>query len=240
AQLKKNGEVLEVGPGIGTLTAQLAEKVKKVVAIELDKNLLAELQKNLGNRNNVEIIQGDILKINRQALPLSKSYKIVANLPYNITSNFLRLFLSQEPKPSAMTLMLQKEVAQRVCAKPPQMSILSLSVQAYCYPTIKFYVDKKNFYPQPNVDSAVVALDQVSHTWNFKTPEQDFFRYLKIGFSAKRKYLANNLHNGTKIKIGLIKQIFNDLELSQRSRAQELYLEQWDKIGQKLNQHKAK
>ncbi len=145
AELSKNDVVWEVGPGTGTLTEVLVLRAKKVIAVEKDRELIPLLQEKFGGRKNIKIIYGDILKFDMAALKL-KNYKIVANIPYYITSRFLRLFLSETKfRPKLMVLMVQKEVAERICAKPPRMNLLALSVQAYAEPEIIRRVSK-NFF----------------------------------------------------------------------------------------------
>ena len=188
AELNKDDVVLEVGPGLGFLTTKLAggangrSPVQRVIAVELDKKLVEILKIKLAGQNikNVEVVNEDILRIDtpltrgvrgvgfekRQEPPLippyqggeSRGFKIVANLPYNITSIFLRKFLSAEIKPELMVLMLQKEVAERICARPPKMSLLAVSVQFYAVPEIITHVPKENFWSEPEVDSAMIKL----------------------------------------------------------------------------------
>src|SRR3989344_3831664 len=159
ADLKKDDIILEVGPGFGTLTLELAKKVKKVIAIEQDKILIKALQENLKkeNINNVEIIEGSVLKLpTTHCQLLTANYRIVSNLPYQITSHFLRLFLVEENKPQDMTIMVQKEVAERICGKTGDMSLLAVSVQFYGEPKIVRNVLKDCFWPEPKVDSSIL------------------------------------------------------------------------------------
>src|SRR3972149_2717831 len=148
AEISKNDIVLEVGPGLGSLTEILAARAKKVIAVEKDRELIPILRERFRNYKNVEIIQGDILKIENWKVKIG-NFKVVANLPYYITSRFLRLFLSQtEFGSKLMVLMVQKEVAERICAKPPRMNLLALSVQLYATPKIIRRVSKGQFSPQ--------------------------------------------------------------------------------------------
>ena len=268
ADLKKEDVVLEVGPGLGFLTEQLAKKVKRVVAVELDKNLTEILKEELKSYKNIEIVQGDILKVNIENLPLITSlerrgqgvvdgYKVVANLPYNITSNFLRKFLETENGPSEMILMVQKEVAKRIIEKPGQMSLLSLSCQFYADCKIEFLVSKGNFLPSPKVDSAVIKLklknNPLCHSGLARPakavdPEslpilkqvqddsgkqvqdntaENLFKIAKIGFSSKRKKLIGNLNKGLKIDREKLEKILERLGLSDNVRAQELSVQDW-------------
>src|SRR3989344_603830 len=156
AELSKRDIVLEVGPGHGELTEFLARRAKKVIAIEKDWELISQLREKFKDRANVEIREGDILK--SKFLNLKSSYKVVANLPYYITSRFLRTFLERKNKPKLMVLMVQYEFAKRICAKPPEMNLLALSVQAYAKPQFIRKVSRGNFSPPPEVDSAVIKI----------------------------------------------------------------------------------
>lgn len=233
ACLKKDETVLEVGPGLGFLTQKLAEKVKKVIAVELD-DMLAEVLRNRfkkQNIQNVEVINKNILEVTSYELQVA-SYKIVANLPYNITSVFLRKFLSAEVKPSLMVLMLQKEVAERIAAEPGKMSLLAVSVQFYADVEIIDYVPADNFWPAPEVDSAIIKLTVGT---GFKPVhasinEKDFFRLVKIGFSAKRKMLKNNLANGYHISQTEAGERLKKAGFSEKVRAQELGVKDWIKL----------
>jgi len=233
ANLDKNDTVLEVGPGLGFLTAKLAQHVEKVVAVELD-NKLAEILKNrldeLGIKN-VEIVNQDILKSESQkSIKSLKSYKVVANLPYNITSRFLRKFLEEiENKPTMMVLMLQKEVAERIIAKPGQMSLLAVSVQFYTEARIVGNAPKEAFWPEPKVDSAIIQL-RIRNYESGINDEEKFFNFVRAGFSAKRKQLQGNLSKGLKIRSDKIKDILKVNGLKETVRAQELSVDDWKKI----------
>jgi len=213
AQLSKNDIILEIGPGIGVLTMELAKKVKKVIAIEKDPRMCEILGELLEcwNVRNVELVEGDILKLDPKPYTL-KPYKVVANLPFYLTAPVIRKFLETiEPSPQQMVLVAQKEVGQRICAKPPEMSILAVSVQFYVHPVkssrsefnragpeIISYVSRKSFWPSPKVDSAIIRItprqpapyrNEVSGA-GFR---ERFFEIVKAGFSHPRKQLINNL-----------------------------------------------
>ena len=160
AELSKNDIVLEIGPGIGNLTVKLAKRVKKVVAVEKDQRMIEILKETLKDFKNVKIIKADILKFSPKIYNLkSKIYKVVANIPYYLTSPLIRKFVETvEVKPQLLVLMVQKEVAQRICTKPPDMSILAVSVQFYAKAEIISFVSKKSFWPQPKVDSAIIKI----------------------------------------------------------------------------------
>lgn len=235
AELFSDDTILEIGPGLGILTIELAKRVGKVIAIEKDKELMRILNNELRimNIKNVEIIQGDILKIPDYQLPVI-SYKIVANLPYYITSPVIRKFLEAEQEPKLMVLMVQKEVAQRICATPPHMNLLAVAVQFYAEPKIISYVNKNSFYPQPKVDSAIIKIIPREF------PEIDtekFFKIVKAGFSTKRKFLINNLSRELKIEncppaeqAGKLKIVFDQMGLGQKLRAENLSIDEWLKI----------
>jgi len=240
AQLKQSDTVLEVGPGLGILTEELIRQAGKVVSVELDKKLYNFLQTKFSGVKNLKLINEDILKFNPQNFKLSDlNYKIVANIPYNITSHFLKKFLTAETKPSDMTLLIQKEVAQRVCAQPGQMSLLSISVQLYSQPKIMEFVSKKSFWPSPEVDSAVLKLSSIKSSDevdNFLQgiSEKSFWQLVKIGFSAKRKQLQNNLSAGLKIPSAEVKKILKQANFNPQVRAQNLSLTDWIKLAKKI------
>lgn len=232
ADLSEQDTVLEVGPGLGFLTARLAQVAGRVVTVELDDKLAVLLQTALASQNvdNVDVINQDVLRFDPSSLP--KSYKIVANLPYNISSIFLRTFLEQKNKPERLVLMLQKEVAERLLARPGDMNLLALSVQFYSRPEILKTVKAGNFWPEPKVDSALVRLILDTHRSAAYSPEEIklFFRLARVGFSAKRKMLKNNLAAGLKIGLPQATTIITDAGLSPRLRAEDLSLDDWEKL----------
>ncbi|MCF7820073.1 MAG: 16S rRNA (adenine(1518)-N(6)/adenine(1519)-N(6))-dimethyltransferase RsmA [Candidatus Pacebacteria bacterium] len=236
ANLNSKDIVLEVGPGLGFLTAKLSELVKKVISVEIDSSLAEVLEtatKSLKN-NNIEIVRGNILDFTET--DLSKGYKVVANLPYNITSIFLRKFLSSSNSPQSLTLMLQKEVVERILASAGSHSLLSLSVQYYSQPQLITYVPKESFWPQPEVDSAVIYIEvKNKKQLPFKEKEEKlFFRLLKFGFSAKRKKLKNNLAGALRLETEIIVKELKTLGITDSVRAQELSLEDWLKLFARL------
>ena len=229
AQLQANDLVLEIGPGLGILTEQLLTTVKQVVAIEIDRKLVAFLQEKFASAiksQKLILIESDILKANLPALGFSDfNFKLVANLPYSLTSKIFRLFLEVGPRPLSMVVMIQKEVAQRLIAQPREMNLLSLSAQLYSYPQRLFEVKASSFWPIPEVDSAVVQL-------NLKTNinPQDYkllFRLARIGFAAKRKQLSNNLAGGLRINKTIIKEIITNSGWEENIRAQNLSVDDW-------------
>jgi len=239
ADIKSNDVILEIGPGPGMLTIELAKKAKKIVTIEKDKKMCVILQKILDVKNikNVEIINTDILKIfNSQFSIFNKfsitNYKIVANIPYYLTSPLIRKFLETDNPPSEIILMIQKEVAERICAKPPKMSLLSVAVQFYAKPEIIALVSKNCFYPAPKIDSAIIKIIPQANT-NYdksdrKIDTEKFFRLVKTGFSAKRKMLFNNLKS--EFQSSNVKSILKNIGLNPNCRAENLSIDVWIKL----------
>jgi 16S rRNA (adenine1518-N6/adenine1519-N6)-dimethyltransferase len=235
ADLQPDDIVLEVGPGLGFLTAKLAAKVRRVIAVELDEKLAGYLQTGIDSQDieNVSIINENILDFNledyfqKENLPLK--YKIVANLPYNISSIFLRRFLTSVHRPEALVLMLQKEVVERIAAVPPEMSVLAISVQYFAVPQIIREVKAGNFWPEPKVDSAIIKITIKPQDFDAKTIK-DFFRVVKIGFSSKRKMLKNNLAAGLHLEPKIIEEALQRAGIKPAVRAEELLLEDWQKL----------
>ena len=208
AQLEKDDLVLEAGPGFGFLTLELLKKVKRVVAVELDTNLIKPLNEFAKLHNNLEIINKDILKLDLNDLK-STDYKIVANLPYSITSRFFKIFLNLELKPTTITVLIQKEVAERIVAKPGSMSLLAISIQLYGDPTIEEIVQKDSFYPVPKIDSAILHIKNIrKYEFEDIVSEKVFWQVVKSGFSAKRKQLHNNIKNSLHVSDELTSKIF--------------------------------
>ena len=237
ANLSKDDTVIEIGPGQGVLTEKLAAVYKKVIAIELDDRLIDLLRNKLRNFENTEIIHGDILKINLPELVKGeklqvKGYKVVANIPYYITAPIIKLFLETKYPPSEMILMVQKEVAERICAGAGEMSVLAVAVQYYAQPEYLFTVPREAFNPAPKVESAVIKITyNKQQLTNNKEETKKFFRIVRAGFSAKRKTLANNLSNGLQVDKKLIEEKLLSLGFSANTRAQELGVEDWKKLA---------
>jgi 16S rRNA (adenine1518-N6/adenine1519-N6)-dimethyltransferase len=227
--------VIEVGPGFGVLTQELLRKGADVHVIELDVHAIAYIKDALGEA--VDLIQGDVLSFSNQELAerVGESYHVVANIPYNITSPILRKFTEEAPRATSMTLMIQKEVAQRVSARPGQMSILAIALQLYGQVNYLFEVPKEVFWPQPKVDSGVIHwVKDESIRKNLKVSERDFFRIVKFGFSAKRKKLVNTLAAGLHRKPSEIAPLLKDVGVTENARAQELSLQQWIDLANKI------
>ena len=234
ADLSKNDIVLEIGPGIGNLTAKLAQKAKKVLAIEKDKKMCEILKKELKNQNieNVQIINEGILKINYDSIAKwlnGCDYKLVSNLPYYITSAVIRKFLEFKKPPESMILMVQKEVAQRICAEPTKMSLLAISIQFYARPKIVSYVSKKSFWPEPKVDSSIIKIIPLKTKSSEKFTEK-FFKVVKAGFSHPRKQLINNLAKELKLEKEKTKEWLLKNKIQPSQRAETLSIECWKKL----------
>lgn len=232
ADIKADETVLEVGPGLGFLTAALAKKTKRVLAVELDDQLAAILQIAIDSQavQNVKIINQDILRFNpAEYFKDDEEYRVVANLPYNITSIFLRTFLSSLRPPRSLVLMLQKEVAERIIATTPDMTLLALSIQYYGTPKIIRVVPGSDFWPAPKVESAILhfTYDRERPTPESLAADKQFFKFARIGFSAKRKMLKNNLLAGLKITSTEVEVALTKAEVSLTARAEDLSIRQW-------------
>lgn len=227
--LTQDDTVLEIGPGDGALTKNLLETGAKVIVVEKDDRLIPILeekfQKELREKK-LQIIHDDILKTNLNILP--KKYKLVANIPYYITGQIIRMFLELEHQPELITILIQKEVAERIIAKDKKESLLSISIKAYGEPKYISTVPKGSFNPMPKVDSAIISIYNISKN-NFKIiNEKDFFEILHFGFAHKRKQLIPNLSEVFK-KDNLL-YIFDKLKINQKARAEEISLEKWLEI----------
>lgn len=243
AGLEKNDTVLEVGPGLGFLTERLAKRTQKVITVELDDKLAAVLRRRLSDEKitNVEVYNEDILNFTGRWVEAvqqaGERLVVVANLPYNISSLFLRNFISgniADVKPRRLTLMLQKEVAERLVAPAGEMSILSVSVQLYARPQIMKIIPAKSFWPAPEIASAVVSIERsdamLKELSAANISEKSFFRIVKIGFSARRKMIKANLAAGLRIPLTESVRRLEAAGIAPTVRAQELTLQEWLKI----------
>ena len=230
--------VIEIGPGTGNLTEKLAERAGRVMAIEKDSRLIEPLKEKFKN-TNVEIIEGDALKINIGTLIstlLSKAsgswgdYKVIGNIPYYITSHLLKTIFEEWPKPKLIVLTVQKEVAKRIVAKPPNMNLFALSIQFYAEPKIVGYISRGSFRPMPKVDSAIIKLTPKNNEHGAMSTDH-FFKLIKAGFSGKRKQLVNNLSkNFGMMKENLFK-VFAQIGIKPDIRAENLSLDQWIELS---------
>jgi 16S rRNA (adenine1518-N6/adenine1519-N6)-dimethyltransferase len=236
ADLSEDDFVVEVGAGVGTLTRALAAQAGRVAAIELDDDLAAILQEELAQLTNVQVIHGDVRRLSELGL-VHRGYKVVANLPYYITSTVLRHYLEMEPRPSLMVVTVQREVAERIVARPGGMSLLSVSVQFYGHPRIVARVPSGAFYPPPRVESAVLRIDvggEPAVALAAGVEEATFFRVVRAGFSQRRKTLRNSLSAGLVLAPVLVEEALEHAGLDPRRRAQTLSLEEWARASEVL------
>lgn len=208
--------ILEIGPGFGAITIPLSKKVKKVIAIEKDKKIARLLKERVGN--NVEVIEADILK---ELVP-QQEYKVFSNTPFYIAPAIIRMFLESNNPPTEMVLMTQKEVAQRICAKPPNMNLLALSVQFYADPKVLFRVSRQCFYPNPNVDSSVLRIITKK-----SKDSTSFFKVARAGFSRPRAQLLNNLSKELKLSKVEVENQLKSIGIDPKIRAERLSIDDW-------------
>jgi 16S rRNA (adenine1518-N6/adenine1519-N6)-dimethyltransferase len=237
-EIQKADTVLEIGPGLGSLTRYLSVSAHQVVAVELDLKLVSVLQTILKPYANVRLIHGDILKLTPKELELPDDYLVAANIPYNITSAIIRRLLESEPKPRRIVLTVQKEVAERICAAPPDMSLSALSVQVYGTPHIMTQIPAGAFYPAPKVDSAVVRIDILPSPAIDSQLLDDFFQLIKAGFGQKRKTLRNSLSAGLRISAAEAESLLAKAEIDSKRRAEALSLNEWREMSRLYSERK--
>lgn len=231
--LTKEDTVVEIGPGFGVLTLAVAPLVKKVLAFEIEQKLRPYWEEKQKEFPNVEIVWGNALNHLSIAIRHLSSYKILANLPYQITSDALRVMLHAAPPPEKIVLMVQKEVAERICAAPPKMSLLSAAVQYYGAPKIVTVVPAGSFWPRPKVDSAIMAMTIQKES---RTVDQEsrFFEIVRAGFSHKRKQVWRNLAAGLHLDPTFVKQAIRDVAYNEKVRAEEISIDDWRSLADKL------
>ena len=234
ADLDGKDTVLEVGAGLGALSSRLAQSCGRVVALEVDGRLLPLLQEVLAPFPNVQVVHGDILAMEPGDL-VSPPYKVVANLPYYITSAVLRHFLEARAKPSLMVVTVQREVAQRIVAGPGQMSLLAVSVQFYGRPRIVAKAPPGAFYPSSGVTSAVLRIDLYASPPVEVADMERFFEIVRAGFSQRRKQLRNSLSQGLDLPADEVVQALRRVGLQETQRAQELDIDQWARLSRELS-----
>ncbi len=223
--------VLEIGPGLGSLTRYLAAAARKVVAVELDAKLFPPLEAVIAPYENIRLVHGDILNIEPHEIIEHQDYLVVANIPYYITSALIRHLLESTPKPRRIVLTVQKEVAERICADPGGLSLLALSVQVYGQPRIAAHIPAGAFYPAPKVDSAVLVVDI------YATPRievnllDNFFQLIKAGFSQKRKKLRNSISAGLHRSPVETEKLLQAADIDPQRRAETLSLEEWGRLS---------
>ena len=231
AELSPADTVIEVGPGLGILTAELVRRAGNVVAVELDTKLASLLKRRLASPANLRVINADILKVSpSELLEGTSHYKVVANLPYYITSPVLRYFVEALPKPSLMVVMVQKEVGEAIVAGPGKMSLLAVSLQAYSKPRIISHVSAQCFYPPPKVDSVIVRFDLLPEP-AVKVPDMGgFFDLVRAGFSSPRKQLHNSLAHSLGMKPAEVTLLLEGANIDSKRRAETLSLEEWARL----------
>ncbi|MDI9514669.1 MAG: 16S rRNA (adenine(1518)-N(6)/adenine(1519)-N(6))-dimethyltransferase RsmA [Clostridiaceae bacterium] len=240
AEVDKNDLVLEIGPGIGALTAQLAEKAGKVIAVEIDRHLLAPLSETLGDYGNVQVIHADIMQTDLWELTADwdGSLKVVSNLPYYITTPIIMGLLESGIPWHLLVFMVQKEVVNRIVAMPgtKDYSALSVAVRYYAEPKLSFYVSRNCFIPKPDVDSAVVKLKKRSLSQPADLSREFLFRVIRASFSQRRKTLLNSLGKQPWLEGGKerLREVLIGMSLSENSRAETLSVEQFIYLADQL------
>lgn len=224
-------DVLEIGPGLGSLTRLLAIRARRVVAVELDAGLLPALGQVVAPFPNVTIREGDILAFDPAQLMEQAGFLVIANIPYYITSAVIRHLLESRRQPQRLVLTVQREVAERICAAPGDMSLLALSVQVYGHPQIVERIPAEAFYPAPQVDSAVVRVDLYPHPLMAPPVLRTFFRLAKAGFSQKRKTLRNSLSAGMRWSPEQAVSILQASGIDPQRRAETLSLAEWEALA---------
>jgi 16S rRNA (adenine1518-N6/adenine1519-N6)-dimethyltransferase len=222
--------VLEIGPGLGSLTRYLALSARFVTAVELDRKLFPVLESVLAPYKNVRLVQGDILKLDPSELMDTPGYVVVANIPYYITSVVIRHLLEADQPPSRVVLTVQKEVAERICAGAGKMSLLALSVQVYGKPVMGTSIPAEAFYPKPKVDSALLCIELFTQPVIPADRLERFFNLIKAGFSQKRKTLRNALSGGLRIAASESEGLLSVAGINPQRRAETLSLEEWGEL----------
>ncbi len=242
ADLSARDVVIEIGPGLGVLTRQLIEKSGYVIAVELDPRMVELLYDTLGGNSNFSLINRDILEVDplelvnqassrfTSAIPLPFQYKLVANLPYYVTQPIIRHFCEARLKPALMVVMVQKEVAKNITARPGDLSILAISVQFYGQPQIVDIVPAGNFFPAPRVDSAILKIEMYPQPAVKVTSEANFFKTVRAGFCAARKQVANALSQGLDIPKPEVLSLMQKARVEPQKRAETLTLQDWAQL----------
>ncbi len=230
AEIQPTDWVLEIGPGLGSLTRHLANAAQHVIAVEIDETFFPVLEQVLAPWENVQLIRGDILRLSPANLIPVENYLVVANIPYFITSALIRHLLEASRKPRRMVLTVQKEVAERICAQPGTMNLLALSVQVYGQPSMVLRIPAGAFYPPPKVDSAVVRIDLYEKPLLPQEKLERFFQVIRAGFSQKRKTLRNALAHGLGISTLEVESLLLRAGIAPDRRAETLSLEEWARL----------
>jgi 16S rRNA (adenine1518-N6/adenine1519-N6)-dimethyltransferase len=231
ADLAPDDVVLEIGPGRGFLTRGLAERAGRVVAVEIDGELSRRLSEAYDDQSHVTVMEADAREVDIGTLvPAGTPYKLVANLPYYAASPIIRRFLEAEHKPDVMVVMVQREVARRMCAAPGEMSMLSVAIQVYGKPRIVCSVPPRAFKPQPKITSAVVRIDVYDVPIVPMDPTENFFDLVRAGFSTPRKQIRNSLAVGLDIPPTESEVMLSKAGIDPKRRAQTLTLDEWSSL----------
>ncbi len=228
ADIGPTDTVLEIGPGLGTLTSELLRRADSVVAVEFDRDLAAKLPGQFPG-TNLSVVNEDILSFDLESLP--QGYIVVANVPYYITSKIVQKLMTAHNRPRIAVLLVQKEVAQRIAAQPGDMSILAISAQVFARTSLGIEVPKQFFSPPPKVDSQVIILQTRTASLVESAHEAAFFRVVKAGFSAKRKKLRSSLSGGLGIEKVEVESLLSQAQISPDNRAEDLSLEDWKRLS---------
>ena len=234
AEIHANDQVLELGAGTGVLTRELAKRARRVVAVELEREMLSLLTKTTRNYTNVEIMERNLLYIDPSEVFGSDSYKLVANLPYYIASPTFRHFLESANPPRLFVVMVQYEVAQRIVAAPGDLSLLGVSIQFYGKPEIIEHVPARAFYPAPKVDSAILRIDLKDEVPLTPGQRDSFFRLVQAGFSERRKQLHNSLAHGLHRKNADVQPWLLAANIDPSRRAETLSIEDWLRLWHEM------
>jgi len=237
ADVNKNDTILEVGPGLGTLTSVLLSRAKEVSAVELDDDLARKLPEQFPGKE-LQVLQQDVLHLDTSKLP--HVYKVVANVPYYITSKIIRFFTTCTNPPISMTLLVQKEVAERICAQVGDMSVLAIASQVYWRVSLGPMVEAKWFTPPPKVDSQVVVMHRREKPLVDHDHEKTFFRVVRAGFGEKRKKLRSSLAGGLALDKVVVDQMLSEADIAHDARAQELSVDDWLRLSQLLEAQQSK
>ena len=239
ARLEPGDEVLEVGAGTGVLTRELAKQARRVVAVEIERDMIALLHKTTGHYQNVELVTRSLLDLDPREVFGQERYKLVANLPYYITAPTFRHFLESENPPHLLVVMVQYEVAQRIVAGPGDLSLLGVSIQFYGRPEIVATVPARAFYPAPKVDFAILRVEVNDRPPLTRKERDSFFRVVQAGFAEKRKQLHNALTHHLHRKNEEIRACLAAANIDPSRRAETLSIEEWLRLWEELQQPKS-
>lgn len=228
AAVTEDDVVLEIGPGLGILTSELIRKAHQVIAVERDRSLVAHLREAFGDVPRFELIDGNALTLsNDELIPRGEIFDVVANLPYSVGTAILRRLIEQPRKPRRITVMLQREVAERLVAQPPEMSVLSVATQVFAEARLAFTVSPTVFIPPPKVESAVVVLDVYDPPRLPLESQVLFFRIVNAGFRQKRKQVANSISDVLRVPKPLVAAWLVNSKVDPMRRAETLSVEEW-------------